>query len=200
MKNNLLILALVAAAMPAFAGSSAKAPVAPAPAPEVRSFSYDNVNLLYTAGFIESDAEVDGLSSEVNVSITDWLYFSGQVGISGNDSIDDVFAGRASLGAHFPIVAGALDFFAEAGVAYAEVDGGGDETVFAGSAGIRAFLGPVDTELSVSYADISSESAWTGNIMFWVPIVGGLDVGGGAGLYLEDTDFWSLSGGIRYRF
>lgn len=200
MKNNLLILALVAAAMPAFAGSSAKAPVAPAPAPEVASFSYDNVNLLYTAGFVESSAEVDALSSEVNVSITDWLYFSGAVGISGDDSIDDVFTARASGGVHFPIVAGALDFFAEAGIGFYDVEGGDDQTVFVGSAGFRAFLGPVDTELAFTYADVDFGAVWNGNLTFWVPVVGGLDVGAGAGLNLEDTDLWSLSGGIRYRF
>lgn len=199
MKNNILLLALVAAAMPAFAGTSGKAPVAPAPAPEVASFSYDNVNLLYTAGFVDSEAEVDGLSTEVNVSIFGPLYFSGLVGISGDDSIDDVFTARAALGVHFPIVAGAVDLFAEAGALFYDVEGGADDTVFTASSGLRAFLGPVDAELAVTYADLEN-AEWALSTMFYIPVVGSLDVGVGAAVNLDDTDFWSLSGGIRYRF
>jgi hypothetical protein len=199
MKNNILILALVAAAMPALAGTSAKAPMAPAPAPEVRSFSYDTVNLLYTAGFLSSDHLSDALSTEVNVSIVGPLYFSGLVGIGGVDSIDDDFSARAALGVHFPVVAGAVDFFAEAGAVYFDTEVAGDDTLFTASAGLRAFLGPVDAELAVSYTDLESNE-WNLGAMFYIPVVGALDVGVGASLNLEETDFWTLSAGIRYNF
>ena len=197
--KNALIVALVAASLPAFAGTPAKNPVTPPPPAPAAGFSYDNVSLAYTAGFNNSDHVSDGLSAAVNVSITDMIFGYAGLGFSGDGSLDDVFSARAGAGAHFALVAGKLDAVLTAGAVYVDVDAGDEDFAFQGGAALRAFLGPIDTTLGVNYTDLG-DGVWTGNVSFWIPVASKLDVGVGAGLNLEETDFWSLSGGIRYRF
>lgn len=191
-----LILALVAAALPALAGTASKNPknpvVQPPPPPAV--LSYDNVSVAYGHSFLGDGNSVGG---SLSATVFQNIFATGGVAFSGNNGLDD-FSAHASLGAHFALAQN-LDLVTTAGAFFSVPDKGDNDTFFTASAGLRTFLGPVDTTVGATFVD-TNDGLWIASVSFWVPVCANWDVGVGAGMNLEHTEDWSISGGFRYRF
>ncbi len=194
MIKNALLVALLASAMPAIAGTPSKNPVTPPPPPPAKKLSYDNV----TAGYSRAiDAEADAIGAGVSASFTENLFGTAGIGFAGVSGLDN-FSANVNVGGHVPLATD-FDLVATAGVLFSVPDEGDDDAFFTASAGFRTFLGPVDAFIGATYVD-ANDGIWQGNIALWVPVAAKFDIGIGAAMNLEETDDWSLSGGFRYRF
>jgi hypothetical protein len=192
--NKILILALVASAMPALAGTS-KNPVAPVEPPPAPGLSYDFVAVGYNRGFSDVGSDTDAIGAAFSMSFTENLFGQVGAGLSGVDGLDD-FSASALVGAHVNVI-GDVDFILGAGAAYA--DSTDEDVAFISTAALRSFIGPVDASVGVNYADFGGGS-WTGFVALWVPITEQLDIGINGGIDLENSDNYTLGGGFRYRF
>jgi hypothetical protein len=181
-------------AVPAMAGSS-KGPIAqPAPAPAPSGPSFDNVDLGYSHGF---DADSNGIGLGTSYSFTDNLFASVGLGLSGTDGLDD-FGASTLLGGHVTI-APRTEFVVKAGALFLVPDKGDNDVFFTASAGAATMLGNIEADLFATYIANDSDT-WIGSLGFWVPVASKIDLGVSAAMNLDNTDDWSLSGGVRFRF
>ncbi len=219
MKSTIL-LALVATALPVFAGSGkAPAPVAPAPAPEASTISYDFIGAGWTREFDGPIGEdVDGYNINLSKTISGGLYGFATFGqgwsdISGSGVTIDLETLSAAVGVGYHVaIASNVDFVVQVGGAYEEGDitGSGfgvtiplaarEEFGAVAAVGFRAALTNW-LELNLFYTpsyfeDSDFANAGTANIIFR-NIVSTVDLVL-SGSINEETE--TIGAGLRYNF
>lgn len=181
MKTTLITLILgLAASLPSFAGSSAKAPVAP-PKEEVRrAITYDFVEAGY-ASILSTDAG-DFYGGYVNLSwspVNNFFVFARAYGFGGDGDGFDVSAG---VGTYIPLFRD-VDFILEAGYNYFDVDDDGSNSFFV-SPGFRAML--------------TSKLELNGNVTVSIPDEGDTTVAVGGGFVYYLSPSVGLTAGYYY--
>jgi hypothetical protein len=225
MIKNALVAALVAVSMPAIAGTSGKAPVMPpptAPAPSSISYDYFEAGWVHTfdaaslivinpfTGSVASDtADADGYNLGLSATLAGNLYGFASFGQSfadvsaGGISIDIEGLGLAfGLGYHIPLTS-TVDFVAQVGAAYSDVDYGFTSIDQWGAVGAVGFRAAVTNwlELNLFYTpsyfeDSDYQNAGTANIIFR-NVISNVDIVL-SGSINEDTE--SVGAGLRYNF
>ena len=189
MKSTIL-LALVATALPALAGSGkAPAPVAP-PAPEASSISYDFIGAGWTReldGFNLSEvglgsSDVDGYNINLSKTIAGGLFGFASFGqgfgdtsvsVFGNDLTVDLETLSAAVGVGYHVgVASNVDFVVQVGGAYADADVSASVGGFTASVRAREEFGAI---AAVGFR--AALTNWLELNLFYTPS------------YFEDSDF-----------
>ena len=222
MKTTIL-LALVATALPALAGSGkAPAQVAP-PAPEASTISYDFIGAGWnrTLDGLSVDGlgttDIDGYDINLSKTITGGLFGFANFGqgfadISGQGVTVDLETLAAAVGVGYHVgVASNVDFVVQAGAAYTEFDasasgfgvtvplGSGDEWGAVGAAGFRIALTnwlELNLFYNAGYFDSEYSNAGSANLIFR-NIVSTVDLVL-SGSINEDVE--SIGAGLRYNF
>jgi hypothetical protein len=196
MKNTLLALILgLAASLPSFAGSPAKAPIAP-PNEEVRrAITYDFVEAGYASILSHDAGDFYGGYLNLSVSPVSNLYlFARAYVFSGDGDGLDLSAGA---GTYIPLFRD-FDFILEAGYNYFELESDGVNSVFV-SPGFRAMLTSrleLNGNATVTFPDEGDTSvAVGGGIVYYLSPTIGLT----AGYYydIEDQSHF-YQAGVRY--
>lgn len=217
MKTTIL-LALVATALPAFAGSGkAPAPVAP-PAPEASTISYDFVGAGWTRvsdglfGLDDTDGYNIGLSKTITGGLFGFASFGQQFGdLSEGDAALDVDFTALSFGAGYHVgIASNVDFVVQVGAGYREgganltipgatLSAQGSEWGVVAATGFRIALTnwlELNLFYTPDYFDSSYRNAGTANLIFR-NIVSTVDLVL-SGSIDEETE--SFGAGLRYNF
>ncbi|MBL9114637.1 MAG: hypothetical protein JNJ83_06480 [Verrucomicrobiaceae bacterium] len=226
MIKNALVAVLVAASMPAIAGTSGKAPVTPPPpAPAASSISFDYVEAAWVHGFdaasltvingfngqvIGSDVQdTDGYTVGVSATLAGNLFGFANFGqtfaslsAAGINVDADALGVAFGLGYHVPLWSGA-EFVIQAGAAYREVDFGfasNDEWGVAGAAGIRwALTNWLELNLfyTPSYFDETDyQNAGSANLIFR-NVISNVDLVLSGSI---NDEFETIGAGLRYNF
>lgn len=181
MKNTLLTLILgLAASLPSFAGSPAKAPVAP-PNEEVRrAITYDFVEAGYASILSHDAGDFYGGYLNLSISPVDNLYLFARGYVFGGDG--DGLDLSAGAGTYIPLFRD-FDFILEAGYNYFEVENESVNSVFV-SPGFRAML--------------TSKLELNGNVTVTFPDEGDTSVAVGGGFVYYLSPSVGLTAGYYY--
>jgi hypothetical protein len=191
---------LLLAATSAFAGvessgKSAKAPVAPAPAPECPTLSYKYGEL----GYLHQDFNgptADGGFLELSHLLVGNLFFDGSVTVSGGDT--DYTGVGAGVGYFVPLT-DSIHLVGRTGYAWTDVDNT-DVSEWYVSPGLRARLSCNLEAYVKAYYHVpeSGENSWSGGagLVYYLCQKAALDVGYAIG----EDDNWHIQAGIRYNF
>ena len=197
MKTNITILTLaLAASLPAFAGSSAKATAPVAPKEEVRrAIVYDFVEVGYNSVLSHQAGDFYGGYLNVSYSPINNVYvFARGSAFGGDDTAFDLSVGA---GVYLPMTANA-DLVLEAGYNYFDFDDSSVNSVFV-SPGFRAMVTSkleLNANATFTFADEGDNSiAVGGGFVYYVTSKVGIT---GGYYYDLDDESHFYSAGVRY--